>query len=98
MHHLKCVRSGSVSKPSEFFRVCECSAIRIRKLLRSARTRRAVSATSGSMDDAVALAMLIEKISQHGQNLAAAEAMDLAERLERLFDQLRSEVDSLLAS
>jgi hypothetical protein len=50
------------------------------------------------MDDAVALAMLIEQLARYGQTLTAAEAMELAERLERLFDQLRAEVDSLLAS
>lgn len=98
MHHHKCVRSGSVPKPSEFFRACESSAIRIRKLLRSGKDQRRVSATSGSMDDAVALAILIEQVARYGQTLAVAEAMDLAERLEPLFDQLRAEVDSLLAS
>lgn len=97
MHHPKCVRSGSAPKPREFFRVCESSAIRIRKLLRSERMRRRASGTSGSMDDAAALAMLIENLGRYGQTLAAADAMDLAERLERLFDQLRAEVDSLLA-
>jgi hypothetical protein len=50
------------------------------------------------MDDAVGLATLIEQLAHHGQTLAAADAMDLAERLEPLFDQLRSEVDTLLAS
>jgi hypothetical protein len=50
------------------------------------------------MDDAVALATLIEKLGRYGQTLAAADAMDLAERVEPLFDQLRAEVDSLLAS
>lgn len=98
MRHQVCVRSGRLSKPSEFLRACESSAMRIRKLLRSERARRRVSATSGSMDDAATLAMLIERLSVHGRRLSAADAMDLAERLEPLFDQLRAEVDSVLAS
>jgi len=98
MHDHMCVRSGSSLKPSEFFRAVEDSAIRIRKLLRSERARRRVSGTSGSMDDAVALATLIETLARHGRTLVAAEAMDLAERLEPMFDHLRAEVDSLLAS
>lgn len=98
MPHPKEVRSGTSPQPREFFRTVEDSAIRIRKLLRSARTRRRVVGKSVAMDDAVALAVLIEKLARHGKTLAAAEAMDLAERLERLFDQLRAEVDSLLAS
>ncbi|MGD8451335.1 MAG: hypothetical protein PVJ57_05900 [Phycisphaerae bacterium] len=50
------------------------------------------------MDDAVALATLIEELGRYGRTLAAAEAMDLAEKLELLFDQLQAEVDTLLAS
>jgi hypothetical protein len=53
---------------------------------------------SVAMDDAVPLATLIEELGRYGQKLSAAEAMDLAERLELLFDQLRAEVDTLLAS
>lgn len=92
------VRSGRASTPREFFRACESGAIRIRKLLRSARMRRRRLGTSGLIDDAVALAELIERLAEFGQSLAAADAMDLAERLEHLLDQLRAEVDSLLAS
>lgn len=98
MQYEKIVRSGSSLKPREFFRAVNDSAIRIRKLLQSARTRRGALGTSVAMDDAVALAMLIETFSRHGRTLIAAEAMDLAERLEPMFDQLRAEVDSLLAS
>jgi len=92
------VRSGSDPKPSVFFRAVEDGAIRIRKLLQSGRTRREASETSGSMDDAVALSELIELLARHGQTLAAEDAIDLAERVELLFDQLQAEVDSLLAS
>ena len=98
MPHPKKVRSGTSPQPREFFRAVEDSAIRIRKLLRSARTHRRVVGKSVAMGDAVALAVLIEKFARYGKTLAAAEAMDLAERLERLFDQLRAEVDSILAS
>ena len=98
MRYRTTVRSGSAPKPRDFFRDCENSANRIRKLLRSARTRRRASGTSGAMDDAVALTMLIENIARYGQTLPAAEAMDFAERLERLFDLLQAEVDTLLAS
>ena len=98
MQHHESVRSGSAPRPREFFRAVEEGAIRIRKLLVSERTQRRASGTSGSMDDAVALAILIEQVARYGQTLAVAEAMDLAERLEPLFDQLRAEVDSLLAS
>lgn len=98
MHHDVCVRSGSSPSPREFFRDCESSAIRIRKLLRSARMRQSKMGTSGMKDDAVALAELIAKLAKLGQSLAVADAMDLAERLEYLLDQLRAEVDSLFAS
>lgn len=80
------------------FAPAKAAPFEIRKLLRSGKDQRRVSATSGSMDDAVALAILIEQVARYGQTLAVAEAMDLAERLEPLFDQLRAEVDSLLAS
>lgn len=98
MQHHESVRSGSTPRPRELFRVVEDGAIRIRKLLVSERTRRRAVGTSGSMDDAVALAMLIEDLARYGRTLAAAEAMGLAEKLELLFDQLRAEVDSLLVS
>lgn len=98
MRHLDMVRSGSYPKPSEFFRVAECSAIEIRKLLKSQGTQQGACVTSGSTDDAVGLAELIEELSRHGQTLPAAEAIDLVGRLERLFGQLQAEVDSLLAS
>lgn len=98
MQHHELVWSGSSSRPCEFFRVVEDGAIRIRKLLSSEMARRRASGTSGSMDDAVALATLIEELGRYGRTLAAAEAMDLAEKLELLFDQLQAEVDTLLAS
>ena len=60
--------------------------------------RQSKMGTSGMKDDAVALAELIAKLAKLGQSLAVADAMDLAERLEYLLDQLRAEVDSLFAS
>ncbi len=91
-------QSVSFRRPRDFFRTAECSAIRIRKILRSERISRIATGSSVAMDDAVALAICIEQIARYGQTLTAADAMDLAGKLERLFDQLRSEVDSLLVS
>ena len=91
-------QSVSFRRPREFFRAAESSAIRIRKLLRSERISRRATKSSVAMDDAVALTISIEQIARYGQTLTAADATDLAGRLERLFDQLRSEVDSLLVS
>lgn len=98
MPHLKKVRLGTSPRPREFFRAVTDGAIRIRKLLQSERMRGRAEENSVAMDDAVPLATLIEELGRYGQKLSAAEAMDLAERLELLFDQLRAEVDTLLAS
>ena len=92
------VRPGGCPRPREFLRLVEDQANRIRKLLQAMRPVKSTSGSSGSTDDAVALAELVERLAHWGQGIAAVDAIDLAERVELLIDMLGAEVDGLLTS
>ncbi len=92
------LRTGGFSRPSEFLRSVETRAIRIRKLLASSNEARKAQRTSGSMDDAVQLADLIERLSRYGQTIAAADAIAVADYVDLLVDILKAKVDALLTS
>lgn len=85
-------------KPRDSLRAAEDAARTIRKLLRSSKCVFARSGLSRSLDDAVGRADLIEHLARYGQGCSAAEASDLAYRLEPLVRELADEVLELLAS
>ena len=91
----KDARLGMAFRLREFLGATEMSANRTRKYLRDIMSRTPAERL-GTMDDAVKLADLIEKLAQKGQTLSAEEAFDLAEMLETLIEQLRAEVDAIL--
>lgn len=90
-------RPVKAPSPREFLRAAESCANRIRKQLRDYESRGLVS-RSGKTDDAVNLAELIEHVARLGRAETAANAIDLAERIELLIEQLRAEIDAILAS
>ncbi len=93
----KDARLGLAFRLREFLGATEKSANRTRKYLREILSRMPAERL-GTMDDAVKLAELIERLAQKGQTLSAEEAFDLAEVLETLIEQLRAEVDAVLTS
>ena len=97
MSTLKKARPDTASKLRGFLRSLEQAANRIRKLLRDHKSRSRAS-RSRSIDNAVKLAELVERLAHHGQSLAAADAIDLADRLELLLEMLRAELDAILVS
>ena len=90
-------RPGGPPRPREFLRSAECSAVRIRKLLRAKMARRPGSGSSESTHDAVRLVELIEHLARHGQKVPAAEAVRLAEYVEITISMLAAEFDDFLA-
>ena len=88
---------GGLLRPGDVFRAAEGSAIKIRKLLSGETSRTAASESLDLMHDAVRLAELVEKIANRGQKVPAAEAIQLAEYVERLIALLHAELDELLA-
>ncbi|MBE3037802.1 MAG: hypothetical protein IMZ62_03160 [Chloroflexi bacterium] len=50
------------------------------------------------MDDAVALAALVEDLARHGRAASAEDAIVIAGYVEQLLDMLRTEIDAILAS
>jgi hypothetical protein len=56
------------------------------------------SLSSGKMDDAIKLADLVELLARHGRLADAADAFQIAGQVELLLDQLRAEIDAILAS
>ena len=86
------------TRPSEFLRAAECSAVRIRKLLAALRGREQTAlGPSGSMHDAERLAELVERLARYGQKVPAAEAMRIASYVDELISMLLAELDGLLA-
>ena len=83
--------------PSEILRSAESSAVRIRKLVGAVRARREAAGSSGAMDDAQRLAELIERLAAYGQKVRAADAIQIADYVERLLDMLVGELDDILA-
>ena len=93
----KDARLGMAFRLREFLGATEKSANRTRKYLRDIESRMPAERL-GTMDDAVKLAELIERLAQNGQTLPVEEAFDIAEMLELLLEQLRAEIDAFLAS
>lgn len=91
-------QSGVLPKPRELFRLVEHKATEIRKMLRAQGRRSRGREASGSMDDAVRLAELVIRLARYGRRLPAAEAIDLAWRVDSVVDMLCAEADALLAS
>jgi hypothetical protein len=91
-------RPGSPWKPSEFFAYAEAYATTVRKLLHKLKTKDDLWGNSASMDDAEAIAILIEQLARYGTTASAADAIEIAERVESLTDMLRAEIDAILAS
>ncbi len=92
------IQSGGSPRPREILRAAERSAVRIRKLLRANTARTQGSESSWSMDDAVRLAELAEKLARYGQKVPAAEAVRFVERVETILGMLNAELNDLLAS
>lgn len=84
-------------RPEDQFRTAERAARSIRKLLRSQEIALRRQVRSKSVDDAILKAELVEQLARYGQTLGAAEASDLAFRLERLVHDLAAEVLAFLA-
>ena len=80
----------------EFLRSAETQAISIRDLLQNSRACK----VPGSRDDALKLAVTIERLARYGlrSQLDAAAATTLCEQIQLLMDQLVSEMDDLFAS
>jgi hypothetical protein len=91
-------RPRSSPEPRQIFREAERLAIEMRTLLGRCKSDRKNSGISGSMDNAVSLARLVEKLARIGRNLPAAEAVELAGRIETFVEMLRAEIDALLNS
>ena len=84
-------------RPRELLRSAECSAVRIRKLLRALQARTKASGPSGSMHDAVRLAGLIERLAHYGQTAPAEESMRVAEYVDQMIGLLVVELHEFLA-
>ena len=93
----KDARLGMAFRLREFLGATETSANRTRKYIRDIKSRMPAERL-GTMDDAVKLAELIERLAHRGQKLPAEEAFDLADMLDFLIEQLRAEVDAILTS
>ena len=89
--------SGEGTRPREYLRAAQASVIRIRKLLRAAKAKRAGSCLSGLRSDAERLALLIERLAKRGQEAPAVEALKIAEYVEVLVDLLLAELDDHFA-
>jgi len=90
-------QSGAGTRPSDFLRAAESSAIMIRKLLHSQAGVDAGSCLSGSKSDAERLTKLIERLAQRGQKVPAVEALKIAQYVEVLVDLVRAELDAYFA-
>ena len=91
-------RPGPIRTPRDFLKYAEDYAVRIRKFLVDLRPCAGVTEPRPSKDDAFAIACLIEELSSKGKQADAADAIEIAERVELLIDALWSEIDALLAS
>ena len=91
------VRLGMAFRQREILSATETSANRTRKYLLEIASKMPGEG-SGTIDDAVKLAELIEKLAHLGQTLAAADALDIGERVEQLLELLCAEIDAILAS
>jgi len=91
-------RPGPIRTPRDFLKHAEDYAVRIRKLLADIRPSSRGSESRPSRDDAFAIASLIEELSSKGKRADAAEAVDIADRVELLIDALWAEIDAILAS
>ena len=85
-------------KPRDSLEALEKAAIRHRRILRALRTGFGDSDWSRSLDDAVSEAATIEQLARYGLRCPAAEAKDLADRLEPLVHRLADRTFELLAS
>ena len=83
----------------EWLRTVESRAIRIRALLHDV-VRHRTRGDPGATDDALKLCKAVERLARYGmqQDFSAADAIDFCERVQLLFEQLKSEVDGILAS
>lgn len=90
------VRPDRSWKPREFLRNAEARSVAVRRQLR--QWKRRFPDQSGSMDDAVALALLIEQLARKGRTATAAQATDIAEKVDLMIDLLGTEIDDLLTS
>ena len=90
------VRPDRSWKPREFLQNAETLAATVRRQLR--QWKWGFPDQSGSMDDAVALSLLIEQLARKGRTATAAQATDNAEKVDLLIDLLGTEIDDLLAS
>ena len=94
-HHAP-VRPDRSWKPRELLRNAEALSATVRKQLR--QWKRRFPDQSGSIDDAVALALLIEQLARKGRTATAAQATDIADKVDQLIDLIGTEIDDLLTS
>lgn len=91
-------RPDRAPRPRDALKAAEDAAIRHQRFVAALRAGFGDLVQPGSLDDASRLAELIEQLARYGQSLPAAEAMDLAERLEVLILELADRAFEFLAS
>ena len=73
-------------------------AVRMRKLLRQLQSERKLQAESRSVDDVFDTLAMIERIARHPREAKAEDAIDKAEYVTRLCEEVFVRIDHILAS